>query len=372
MKIELHLPTSEKTSGSRGAQPTAAIAGRSGGFSLVEIMVALVIGMLSMIVMLQVFALFEGQKRTTTGGDDAQNNGAIALYGLQRDVRQSGYGVSALDLVGCNVLLRTGITLNAMAPTTINHASIPAGDANTDTVLVVYGNANGAAEGDGITAQTATAIYAVQAPSSFSLADRVIAEPQSRPSPCNLTLATVQPDAITSDSNVNVSPGMLGVANGKLYNLGQMPKVQVYAIRNGNLTVCDYMVNDCGAAANVAPLNSTVWVPIANDIVSMRAQYGRDTTAVMDGVVDTYDQTTPTTGCGWVKISALRLVLVARNGQPEKTAVTTAAPTWVGGTINLTASTVPAGFTWQNFRYKVFQTAIPLRNITSMGAVAGC
>jgi type IV pilus assembly protein PilW len=115
-------------------------------------------------------------------------------------------------------------------------------------------------------------------------------------------------------------------------------------------------------------------VPIANDIVSMRAQYGRDTTAVMDGVVDTYDQTTPTTGCGWIKTSALRLVLVARNGQPEKTAVTAAAPTWAGGTINLTAtnSTVPAGFTWQNFRYKVFQTAIPLRNITSMGAVAGC
>ena len=50
-----------------------------GGFSLVEIMVALVIGMLGIIVMMQVFAMFEAQKRTTTGGDDAISSGSIAF-----------------------------------------------------------------------------------------------------------------------------------------------------------------------------------------------------------------------------------------------------------------------------------------------------
>ena len=46
----------------------------SAGFSLVEIMIGMVIGMLGIIVMMQIFALSEGQKRTTTGGGDAQNN----------------------------------------------------------------------------------------------------------------------------------------------------------------------------------------------------------------------------------------------------------------------------------------------------------
>ena len=64
------------------------------GFSLVEIMVGMVIGMLGLIIMMQVFSLSESQKRTTTGGGDAHSNGAIALFGLQRDLRQAGFGVS--------------------------------------------------------------------------------------------------------------------------------------------------------------------------------------------------------------------------------------------------------------------------------------
>jgi type IV pilus assembly protein PilW len=49
------------------------------GFSLIEILVGLLIGMLSVIVIMQVFGVFEGNKRTTTGGDDAQINGTVAL-----------------------------------------------------------------------------------------------------------------------------------------------------------------------------------------------------------------------------------------------------------------------------------------------------
>ena len=37
------------------------------GFSLVELMVGLVIGLMATLVIMQVFSTFEGQKRTTTG-----------------------------------------------------------------------------------------------------------------------------------------------------------------------------------------------------------------------------------------------------------------------------------------------------------------
>jgi len=67
-------------------------ASRADGFSLVELMVGMVIGMIAIIVVMQVFSLSEGSKRTTTGGDDAQMSGAVALTMLQRDIRQAGYG----------------------------------------------------------------------------------------------------------------------------------------------------------------------------------------------------------------------------------------------------------------------------------------
>lgn len=339
------------------------------GFSLVEIMVGMVIGMLGIIVMMQIFTLAEGQKRTTTGGSDAQNNGAIALYGLQRDIRQSGYGISNLRLIGCNVLLRPGLTLTAMAPTTIYPAGmanplIPAGDANTDSLLVVYSNTNGSPQGDGITA-TSTTSYPVQTPTSFVAGENVIALPQTRPTPCGLTLTQV---VSVASPSVTVATGAAMTNGATLYNLGQAPRMLAYAIRGGNLTVCDFTVNDCSAAANTG--NPAIWVSIASNIVSMRAEYGHDANTPMDAIVDVFDQVTPATACNWAKTSAVRLVLVARSGQYEKTAVTTNAPGWLGSAGTPVILTADAN--WQNYRYKVFQTVVPIRNVVWMGVQAGC
>lgn len=368
----------------------AAIAGmknrtkKSAGFSLVEIMVALVIGLLGMIIMLQVYSHSEAQKRTTTGGDDAQNAGAIALYGLHRDIQQSGWGVSAFNMIGCNVQLRAGpVTLNAIAPVTINHASITGQDANTDTLLIVYGNSNGGQEGDTVTAAPPTGLaginlYAVASPNEFNINDRVIAGTQVRPTPCNLVLDQV---TAVAGANVTVATGLAGMTNGALYNLGQTPKILAYAIRSGNLTVCDYMANDCGDTANNG--NAAIWVPLASNIVSMKAQYGHDTNATpMDGIVDIYDTTTPTTACDWVKTSSIRIALVARNSQSRQTAVTAAAPVWAGSLTVAAAAPLPgnvadpinltADANWQNYRYKVFQTIAPIRNITAKGVQTGC
>lgn len=338
------------------------------GFSLVEIMVGMVIGMLGIIVIMQVFSLFEGQKRTTTGSSDVQNEGAITLYSLQRDIQQAGYGTSSLNMIGCGLTLRAGVTLGAIAPVAINSADVAAGqDANTDTLLVMYSNTNGGTEGDNITSQPANNIYAVATPTAHVVNDLVVAEPQTRPTPtCTLALDSV---TAVASPNVTVATGTAGVANGTLYNLGQSLTIRAYAVRNSTLTMCDYTANNCADATQVN--NSAVWSPIAGNIVSLRAQYGQDTSGPpMDGIVDVYNQTTPATACNWVRTAAIRLALVGRNAQLEKTAVTTAAPTWLGSAtspINLTANA-----SWQSYRYKVFQTVVPIRNITTMGAQAGC
>lgn len=343
---------------------------RQAGFSMVEIMIGLMIGMIAVIVMMQVFSVSEGYKRTTTGGDDAQNNGAIALYALQRDLRQSGLGISAMQVIGCNVTLRAGVTLNAMSPVTINHPSIPAADGG-DTLLVVYGNAPGSSEGESVQAKPALTSYTIAAaassassPGAFAVGDRVIGQFQPRPAPCNLSM---EPVTAIAGTTVSVATGVANTG-GILYNLGQAPRVVVYAVRGGNLTLCDYLANDCSAAASVA--NPGVWVPIASNIVSLRAQYGRDTAAPMKATVDTYDQAAPATTCDWARILAVRLALVARSSELDKATVTNAAPTWSGAASHPIDLSGDAN--WQRFRYKTFQTLVPLRNMAWQGAQTGC
>lgn len=66
---------------------------RQSGFTLVEMMVGLVIGLIASLVIMQTFSEFEGNKRSTTGTSDAQTNGSIGLYMVQRELQFAGYGI---------------------------------------------------------------------------------------------------------------------------------------------------------------------------------------------------------------------------------------------------------------------------------------
>lgn len=372
---------SEQGSGIR--QPELWVgAQKPSGFSLIELMIGMVIGMLGILVMMQVFALAEGQKRSTTSGADATGNGAIAMYGLQRDIQQAGYGFSDRRLLGCNLELRPGITMGNLGSVTINHPDIPDGDPNTDTLLIVYGDAGAVVQGDGITGVSAGNSYPVQTPTSFVAGDHVIAVADAGCAADDLLLSRVANNYVGSAGNPNVAitgtVESMGSAGGVLFNLGLQPRVLAYAVRGGNLTMCDYMTADCSAAS------AGNWVPIASNVVGLRAQYGRDTSAqvtqstpgfnpitgVKMPVVSSYDQITPTNACEWSRMSALRLVLVARSGQLEPSAPTSAAPVWAGSAgapINLTEIS-----NWQKYRYKTFEQTVGIRNAAWQGVVPGC
>ncbi|ADE12313.1 prepilin-type N-terminal cleavage/methylation domain-containing protein [Sideroxydans lithotrophicus] len=248
------------------------------GFTLVEIMVAMVIGMLGIIIMMQMFSLFEGQKRTTSGGDDALNAGAIAMYGIQQNVQQAGYCFASATsaAVAAPTLSWNGATLS---PVMINYAPLAISgvrDTNTDTLMVAYGN-----------------------------------------------------DACAPESASGVAAA------------GNTINVLAYAVSGGNLRQCDYVTSDCSLPAN--------WISIAGDVVSMRAECNAG--------------------------QSVRLALVTRNHQLEKIAVTGVSapvPAWSGtGAIDLTGTSFDPGFTWQNYRYKTFESLIPIRNSLWTGA-PGC
>ena len=352
------------------------------GFSLVEIMVALVIGMIAVIVIMQVARTAEGQKRTTTGASDTQNNGALALYSLQRDVKQAGYGITSLSTLGCPLLLPapTSHTLNALAPITINPPTtdVVAGDIDTDTLLVVYGSSAGSPEGNSIASvgpSGSDQILGLIAVTDFRVGQQVVAAPPAPKPGCALRMAAIS--GITA-STVTV-PSVGAEETYRLFNLGFAPRVVAYAVRSGNLSVCNYMQADCAAACVAGNTNcNNNWMVIAPGIVSLRAQYGRDTSAPRDGSMDVWDQQTPAQPSpanqevyadSWAGISAVRLALVARNSQPERDIITSAVPVWAGSAdAPVVLSESETDETWKHYRYQTYENVIPLRNIPWMGS----
>ncbi len=118
------------------------------GFTLVEIMVGLVIGMLATLAIVQVMSVFEGQKRATTGTADAQTNGSIALYNIGRELQFAGYPLMPAGLPGVadSPLECTTITFGSTGITSIDPVGIAQGvlvagvSSASDTVTIRYGD----------------------------------------------------------------------------------------------------------------------------------------------------------------------------------------------------------------------------------------
>ena len=172
-------------------------------------------------------------------------------------------------------------------------------------------------------------------------------------------------------TQVSVVPGIESVQTGAaanhtggvLHNLGSAPVMQAYAVRQGRLMVCNARTQDCSNT------DATNWTALIDGVVSLRAEYGEDTTPTPPTpaaplppptrTVDEFNQTTPNTGCGWLRRLAVRFVVVVRSGQFDKD-FTATTPTWAG---SANAPISITGTDWQRYRYKTFETAVPLRNI---------
>lgn len=366
-------------------------AARQNGFSLIEIMIGLLIGMLSVVIVLQIFSRSDAAKRISNSTDDAQMNALLAANTLEREIRQAGLGFSAFTILGCSLAYKAStdggtVQLDALAPVTINPATtvVPKGDTGTDTLLVISGNPNGSTEGDLTTAEAAAGAttYAITTADSFAKSEYIVAANATRPDTCALQLATIQS---VSGSTLNVSAGAsASLPSGSLvYDLGTAPRIRAYAVRNGNLTVCDYLQYNCGNTQYTDTLDNAVWVPVVSQVVGLRAQYARDTSGItgsvskMTGVVDTYDQTTPggdsdtatiATACRWARIIGVRLAVVGRATHADKEAPTASNTLSWSGSDDAPVYIDKLTDNWQQFRYRLLESAVPLRNMIWQGS----
>jgi type IV pilus assembly protein PilW len=152
-----------------------------------------------------------------------------------------------------------------------------------------------------------------------------------------------------------------------IFNLGQ-PTWRSYGI-DTNVAANAYKLQVAEVFGTLAP-GSNPFVHLVDDIVDMQAQYGRDTND--DGVVETWDTSTPTTATGWTQVLAVRIGILARSGNWERPSTpggaceaTLAIPDWSGyaesGALGDRFS-IPGGLP-SCYKYRVFEVTVPLRNM---------
>ena len=348
------------------------------GVGLMEVLISIVIGMLLVVVIYQVYEISEGQKRTITSGSDAQQNASYGLYAMGRDVSMAGNGIAstagALD--GCTMLRPIPVLIEAGA----------SGN-DADKITLLYGGSPSLASAVPfrVTA-SGTADYVVPGPVGFSPND-VIAAVQGT----DCTVSTINAGGVAVDPATGFAtlrhtpvPGSpthtytSGVAS--LVNLGQ-------AASMGRIEYTVDPVSHALRTQNLLPDPATAAPPspIINEVVNLKAQYGVDANCngVLTWVAPTGTWSSanvavmplPAGACApgvpsLRQIQAIRIAIVTRSTQYEKEAVTPQLPAAMpAGKLGLFCEPAPTCAVTMNlsaddqhYRYKVLETAIPLRN----------
>jgi type IV pilus assembly protein PilW len=333
------------------------------GFTLVEIMVGLVIGMLATAIILQVMSNFEAQKRVTTGTADAQTNGAIALYNVGRELQQAGYPLMPLTN---SSLECTTLTYGTTGITSISPISITNG--TSDSITMRYGDSlSGGAFTEVMTAAGNDLTVVNNLACKTGDISLII-----NGSTCALSTASAVPAVGATGSAVQrtltlkdaISPG----TSATLSCLGRWNEV-TYSVSNGNLL-----------RNGVATMEG---------VVNVQAQYGISASPTSNQVTQWVDATNSAAG-NWLapsvtdrnRIKAVRIAVVARNAKQEAkdpatnacvtttacSSTTTANPTGLCAWEGSTASPAPAidlsaDPNWGCYRYRVFESIVPLRNV---------
>ncbi len=359
------------------------------GFSLVEILVGLVIGLLTTLVIMQVFSVFEGQKRTTSGSADAQTSGSIALYTIARELQMAGYGLvpsgrsgeadSPLECTSLAIDAASGYAaasgVSAIAPVIITDGGTGAGA--SDSITIHTGSTPTAGIPTPLTqslASGASAVAFIDNNLACQLGDFALVINGAACTMSNITALTASstvPASITLRNSPATAPSGTRVAcignwNESLYSVSSVNNISTLALRTG--------------IPNVAQS-----IPIVSDIVNIQAQYGIAAAGLLSST-NNFNQVTQwvnATGGTWAapsvvnrnRIKAVRLAVVARNGLLEKSNVTSTCTTAKGIVNNGPCAWDDTNFdaapkidlsndaNWQRYRYRVYETIVPLRNV---------
>lgn len=380
---------------------------RAAGFSLVELMVSVVIGLLAVVFATRLMTDAERNKAAALGGSDSMQNGMLAMFSISGDAEQAGFGLNDPLIVGCDTALvdsegyqmapaaRGGAVVRPLAA-----AVIEPGGAGPDRVSLYSGSSFSGTgtlrlQNDYIGGNR---LDVDRKPYGFARGDAILVAPEQLGGQCSLAQvasdpATLAPPpaqqfVLVGGAGFRFNSGALGAqytgGAARVFNLGPAASLafRTWSVEGGFLRLRATDLAGAGAASQA----------VADNIVSLKAQYGFDTRAgglfaPEDGLrlgawssamIDA-DGDGVVGGAGdYQRIAALRIAVVARARNPERPdaatgecVATTVLPTVFatqgaenGAAVPVQVDVGVAGdpVDWRCYRYRVFETIVPLRN----------
>ncbi|MBX9964562.1 MAG: PilW family protein [Burkholderiales bacterium] len=378
------------------------------GFSLVEILVAMVIALIGMLVIFQSFDTFEAQKRTTTSATDAQESGLMALNAIERDVRLAGYGLFYNNQLVCNRMNVWTGTAALQVP--LMPVMITDGGTGSDMIVTSYSTSAFGSLPAQLLLDTTTSAQPLQVNNAtrtagFSVSNMLLVANPTLGRNCtrlqvsgttlaadggSLTIATAS--ATAAPANPPAATNLFATAPNPVASYGNSPAEPSIVINMGAFTRNQFSVvinasNRDGELQQLDMTNaSATSVTLASGIVNMQAQLGVSAAATTQEINNWVNPTgtwapTAISIADIGRVKAIRVAIVSRSSQMERTTtmssgnVTSTCTTPVGTVNNGPCAWDDTGTTaapqidlsgdtnWQRYRYRVYETIIPIRNV---------
>ncbi len=360
---------------------------RQRGFSLVELMIAILLAAITAVVVLNVLTSYQNRSNTMAGRNDAEISVAVGLYALEKEVRMGGAGLTTpqgrLCQQGVNMAW-AGATVSDGAP--LLPVRIIDGGAGPDMIEIIRSDADFGAAPTRLIANMAgpTAQLSVDGRAGLQNGDLVMVGTSDGSKICTLMQLTSAPAA--NGTGWLLTAGA-GVGN---YNPADPAAAYTtaisYAVRDNVMNMGTYGVRRYGVVCNGGGAPSATnncdlaaWNPLAvpaptlaavtsisPQIVEFQAQYGISANATSDVVTSWVDATG-----GWAAptlanqglIKAVRISVVAR-GAREGAQVAPASVTLWDDNDGSNNDPRNRNFTTaeQRFRYQTLTVVIPLVN----------
>ena len=359
-------------------------------------MVGMAMGLIVTLIVMQALSVAEGYRRTTTAGSDSQINGLMALRTLESEIRMAGYGM----MNSANLCPSINTYYQGVGTTTFTNMPVKIVDGGTgaDSIKVVYSSSfTGAAPSRIVFSMPTPAnVTKVSTLAGLNTCDFVMFAAKDGSKTCSMLQVTgLTPNNVqfltgSGQSNYNPSGGAqansffptggysssdiiinMGDFVDRRFTINKTASKDEYFLRQTKVNSAN---NGCSATDPNPELD------IVSNIVNIQAQYGVAPTGSQQ--VDCWTSAAATdTGCSitagsnWsappatdvTRVKAIRVAVVARSALSERPSIvggscdtTVTAPiSWDGGpSINLTSIS-----NWQCYRYKVYQTVIPIINV---------
>jgi type IV pilus assembly protein PilW len=360
------------------------------GFSLVELMVALTLAMLTVLVVMQALAVFEARKRVTVAGNDAEIAAAVGMLLVEREARMAGAGLTLPRGFACSaginvyydgdtvldgaMLAPVAIVDGADGPDTLRvvrsdapfgvaPATIVKGMPNPSSILTVDGPAGlldgdlflaGAADGSKVCTLMQMSRDAQPTGNGWNLNHNSGQSDFNPPNPSHAFTTAVRYDV----GDVVVNLGRLG-----LRSLGVVCSDGAAPAHDNQCTLASYDTLATPDPPTLGDVESVV-----GNVFDFQVQYGVAAAGSQD-VSEWVDATGGTwaapTAANVARIKALRIALVTRGYREPRMVSPASLVLWDAG--EPTEVTRALSDPERRHRYKVLTAVVPLINVIWAG-----